>query len=302
MPRNLTDLPLNDDPQDTDWLLGASGISPAVFQKIPVGLVKAPSGGGGGSIFVPINTPTTLTEGGLFFTDTLAENLGIDCSELPLGSRITWVNLSTKSVILYGFSTANGTIIPTNKGIRLGAGNTLDLFVKNGMGWVQILSGLYSFTWIPGLEPPGFIFWRFEFDGSLSEIQADWGLGLKTLTSANGVNIFEVSGFIQKYPSFSAISDNYFIANNSQYLGGGLAIMRCEFIDFQSIQTIALAPQASGVIYNAPSYFKILASIDGSVYSEEWTIALGTGGNHSSPFKNTSLRPGVLTSYNKPLS
>ena len=40
MPRNLHQLPLNEDPQLTDWLLGASGLSPAVFQKMQLEQVK----------------------------------------------------------------------------------------------------------------------------------------------------------------------------------------------------------------------------------------------------------------------
>ena len=38
--RNVSQLPENTDPQDTDWLLGASGNSPSVLQKMAVGNIK----------------------------------------------------------------------------------------------------------------------------------------------------------------------------------------------------------------------------------------------------------------------
>lgn len=152
MPRNLTDLPLNDDPQDTDWLLGASGISPAVFQKIPVGLVKAPVSSGGGSIFVPINEPTTLTEGGLFFTDTLASNLLVTFDSPPIGTYIRWLNYSSKRVFFHGFSTVDGVTIPTDKGIFIPSGGFLEGFV-NSAGNFKQLSGSYNIFYLPGLGP-----------------------------------------------------------------------------------------------------------------------------------------------------
>ena len=40
--RNVSQLPENTAPQDSDWLLGASGNSPSVLQKIPVNAIIFP--------------------------------------------------------------------------------------------------------------------------------------------------------------------------------------------------------------------------------------------------------------------
>ena len=108
------------------------------------------SGGGAGLFFTPVNEPTTLGQGGLFFTDTLTETLIVNCSALGIGAYVRWLNLSPKPVILNGFSTINGVSIPSGKGINIAAGGNLEGFVSVE-GNFKSLSGAYTITF---LNPP----------------------------------------------------------------------------------------------------------------------------------------------------
>jgi hypothetical protein len=111
--KNVSQLPTNSTPQDSDWLLGASGDSPSVFQKIPVGsLIPTTQNSGSIKFSLPVNQNTALTSSGYYFTDNIAANIGIDCSGLGIGEHISWLNLSTKAVVFYGLSTVNGVTIP----------------------------------------------------------------------------------------------------------------------------------------------------------------------------------------------
>ena len=86
--RNVSQLPENTDPQESDWLLGASGNSPSVLQKMAVGNIK-PANESGGSIkfSLPINENYTLTSSGYYFTDNIASDIEIDCSNLGIGEH-----------------------------------------------------------------------------------------------------------------------------------------------------------------------------------------------------------------------
>lgn len=79
--KNLSQLPTNATPQETDWLLGASGVSPAVFQKIPVGAIQKIS-----------------TYGSFFATSPTVKNI-----PLFTATRLTTINE------LRGIKTASGT-------------------------------------------------------------------------------------------------------------------------------------------------------------------------------------------------
>lgn len=74
--RNLSELPLNDNPQETDWLLGASGASPAVFQKIPVGAIQIPG----------LNDLTTIENGQSIKWDSTLQKFVFFCLVLAVES------------------------------------------------------------------------------------------------------------------------------------------------------------------------------------------------------------------------
>mgnify|MGYP007006639396 FL=1 len=119
--RKVSQIPENTDPQDSDWLLGASGNSPSVLQKIAVGNLpgSAPSAGGSIKFALPINENYTLTSSGYYFTDAIAADIEIDCSGLGIGEHIYWLNLSTKSVVFSGLNSVDSVSIPANQGVRL---------------------------------------------------------------------------------------------------------------------------------------------------------------------------------------
>ena len=153
--KNVSQLPTNSDPQDSDWLLGASGDSPSIFQKIPVGsLTPATQNSGSIKFSLPVNQNTALTSSGYYFTDNITANIGIDCSGLGIGEHISWLNLSTKFIVFYGLSTVNGVTIPTNKGVKINADNSIDFFLLDVSHNIKIISGSYSIYWVPGQEPP----------------------------------------------------------------------------------------------------------------------------------------------------
>ena len=152
--KNVSQLPTNSDPQDSDWLLGASGNSPSVFQKIPVGAIVPAQSSGGSVNFTQVNSPVTITQSGYYFTDLLSKNLLVTFTNPPLGTYIKWFNDSTNKVVLSGFTSLDETAIPTNQGIAIAPGNYMEFYVNNGNKNVKTLSGTYFIYWIPGQEPP----------------------------------------------------------------------------------------------------------------------------------------------------
>lgn len=282
MPRNLHQLPLNEDPQLTDWLLGASGLSPAVFQKMQLEQVKdliGASRGGAGLFFTPVNEPTTLEQGGLFFTDTLTENIAVACPT-TVGNYFRWLNYSTKTVILTGFTHVDSTAVPENKGIGIAAGQSLEGFV-NQEGKFKVLSGAYSSAWIPGFEPPGFPFWRIDYNKILSEIQVsfDSNPNQKIVLSGGEVLSFSRSSSLSTAPvgyTYGALNNNLW---NEGYIGSDSAaesLFQSYIINFSSAKTIVkvfVGWQSGG--YNRPTNIKLYASL----YGDSWSLIKEWAGN-----------------------
>jgi hypothetical protein len=151
--RNVSQLPENTDPQDTDWLLGASGNSPSVLQKMAVGNIKPANSGGGYKFSLPVNENKILNSSGYYFTDNLGADITIDCSNLGIGEHIYWINTSTKNIFFSGFNTIDGITIVANKAIKFGQG-TLEFFVKDSNKNIKKISGNHTLDWVPGYVPP----------------------------------------------------------------------------------------------------------------------------------------------------
>lgn len=145
MARNLTDLPLNDDPQDTDWLLGASGISPAVFQKIPVGLVKAAKQKG--ALGVNIVAPTNGTRLLLTFPFP-ATVISFNDLKTTAGTCVIALNLNGTAITPISAVTVNSTpqdvtATASNTGL---AGQRLELVVSSSTGAANLTGTIYLET------------------------------------------------------------------------------------------------------------------------------------------------------------
>ena len=94
-------------------------------------------------------TDTVLNQGGFYLTDSVVNDIKIDCSALPVGSEVCFRNTSNKNVVLYGFSSADNTPLPENKGVRISPSGFLWL-TKNSTNNFNIRSGSYTQGWIPG--------------------------------------------------------------------------------------------------------------------------------------------------------
>ncbi len=80
--RNVNQLPENTDPQDTDWILGASGNSPSVLQKIAVGNLKP-----------DVDIPTKVSE-----LENDAKYLPLDLTGIENGQSVKWDSTLQKFV------------------------------------------------------------------------------------------------------------------------------------------------------------------------------------------------------------
>lgn len=147
MPRNLTDLPLNDDPQDTDWLLGASGISPAVFQKIPVGLVKTKPPKQKGALGINIGAPTNGTRLLLTFpfpaTIISLINLKTTGGTCVVALNINGTPITAISAITVNSTPQNLTAIAFN---LASAGQALELVISGSTGAENLTGTIYLET------------------------------------------------------------------------------------------------------------------------------------------------------------
>lgn len=187
--RNVSQLPENTDPQDTDWLLGASGNSPSVLQKIAVGNLPGSSAGGSIKFALPINENYVLTSSGYYFTDNTASDIEINCSNLGIGENIYWQNLSTKSVVFSGLNSIDSVSIPVNQGVKISSSNFIQFFLKDENKNIKKIEGNHLIDWIPGFAPFGFRFWRVDFNWILSEIQFYYEDAPSTKVALNSANI-----------------------------------------------------------------------------------------------------------------
>lgn len=307
--KNLSQLPTNATPQETDWLLGASGVSPAVFQKIPVGAIQ--SGGSGGSIkfSLPVNQNTALTSSGYYFTDNIAGNIGIDCSQLGIGDHISWVNLSTKAIVFYGLATVNGTTIPANKGVRIETNTSIEFFLKDGNFNARVLAGSHTLYWIPGQEPTGYKYWEISYNGNLSELQYDINGQKYTFSSANSCVLTELTSGYYIQPSLSALSDGVLSISNTQYIGSSanqFYSIRASFSTQQgaTFNRIWLYPQANGAsCYHVPGQIKLRRSLDGILWDQWVTMNVASTGNYvsSTTLAAHGFVQGALKSLDLPL-
>jgi hypothetical protein len=218
--KNVSQLPTNSDPQDSDWLLGASGDSPSVFQKIPVGsLIPTTQNSGSIKFSLPVNQNTALTSSGYYFTDNIAANIGIDCSGLGIGEHISWLNLSTKAVVFYGLSTVNGVTIPANQGVKIASANSIDFFLLDANHNIKIISGSYLIYWIPGQEPPTLIF-TYSFPGDTNGLFYYLGATKYGSTFQNPVDRGEINVWANSYIDVRLPSKAFDRLNNGENPGG----------------------------------------------------------------------------------
>jgi hypothetical protein len=232
--KNLSQLPTNSTPQDSDWLLGASGDSPSVFQKIPVGaLIPSTQNSGSIKFSLPVNQNTALTSSGYYFTNNIAANIGIDCSGLGIGEHISWVNLSTQAVVFYGLSTVNGVTIPANQGVRINPADSIDFFLLDANHNIKIISGSYVIHWIPGQEPPTLIF-TYSFPGDNNGLFYYLGSTKYNSIFQNPVNRGEINVSANSYIDVRLPSKAFDRLNNgnvgeiwhSNYLGAGWIVVQ----------------------------------------------------------------------------
>ena len=190
--RNVSQLPENTDPQDSDWLLGASGNSPSVLQKINVGNLPGSSAGGSIKFALPINENYTLTSSGYYFTDAIASasDIEINCSNLGIGDHIYWQNLSTKNVFFSGLNSIDSVSIPSTKGARVLSGNYLEFFAKDSSKNAKSMAGSYTINYLPGqaLQDPyhnNIVLFLKGIGANNSIVFTDNSISPKTIT-ANG--------------------------------------------------------------------------------------------------------------------
>jgi hypothetical protein len=119
------------------------------------------TGAGGSLEYVLVNASRTLTASGFYFTADISANILASVSSPPRGFYVKWLNRDTdKKVFLGGFSSINGTTIPTNQGIAIAPNSNLEFFTEDSSGSVRTLSGNFSIYYLPGNEPPTVTFTR----------------------------------------------------------------------------------------------------------------------------------------------
>jgi hypothetical protein len=154
----------------------------------------------------------------------------------------------------------------------------------------------------------GFSYWRFSYNGLLSELQFDLGDGLKTFSVANGVSSFTAGANITaEVPSFAALSDGILGTSNNQRVGTAAGTTYCEinavFEGPVSIMSLGYYPQAANaLIYNLPGTIRIAPSIDGIVYQDIHEQQISTTGLSvsSTNFSAQGLIQNALNVFNLP--
>lgn len=290
--RNVSQLPENTDPQDTDWLLSASGDSPTVLQKIAVGNLpgSAPSVGGGSIKFaLPINENYVLTSSGYYFTDAIAADIEIDCSNLEIGTHIFWINLSSKNLVFSGLNSIDNIVIPTNKGLRISSQNSINFFLKDANKNINKISGNYFIDWIPQFAPPTYFYWRLDFNYILSDIQFYYSDNpdIKVILNGNNIISFERSATY----STSPLEYNVGLLNNGSqdgYIGrddgNGMQAYIIQIPTPKIVSAIGLCCQAGQD--NLPSVVRLYRGNNPTNWEmvKEWTgnrINIADGNNGS---------------------
>lgn len=216
------------------------------------------SGGSSGSIkfSLPVNQNMALTSSGYYFTDNIAGNIGIDCSQLGIGDHISWVNLSTKAVVFYGLATVNGTTIPANKGVRIEANTSIEFFLKDANFNARVLAGSYTVNWIPGQEPP-FLSFVYVSDGDTNDIIHYFGTNSYLESYINPVTRgsigSSVSSNLSGYPDgHIKLYDKSSLLSNA-WVSEQLSEAQTHTIDFLTRQARITRFSLKGTDYHSPS-------------------------------------------------
>jgi hypothetical protein len=311
MSRYADQLPIITEPTPGNYLLGTDENDPKALVRIPAeGL-----GNGGGSTeytildetALDVDSNVALSAGLYLYVGNAPANF--DLSGLVDGERVEIINHTAHKIYLFGFDNWvwNGisTALQENKGLILEKGGLIGAKHDENLLLFNTLPNGLSQYWREKLLPPGFVYWLFQWNGNLSEIQFDVGDGVaKRLTPGlnNVSTLTEISGFVNTSPNFLAISDGILSNNNSQYIGVNAGANYCSMRAFfdvpKMLVEILVSPQGSATnIYNAPSNLIVSNSQDAVNWLVVKNIALGTGGDHLSPFANTMLRPNSLIKF-----
>lgn len=238
-------------------------------------------------------------------------SINLDLSSLAAGSKVEILNHTSHKIYLFGFSAFiwNGTTttLQTDKGLIVEKGSIAISKLNNNLLLFNILPNGLQQNWKVGTVFTGSIYWKFNWNGNLTEVQYALTDGIATrltpnLGQNNIVALVQGPNFNAATPSFSGISDGNLGSGNSQYIGsdssGSYAEMTVQFSVPTQIISILIAGQGDTTnLYNAPSNFIVSSSNDGINFDLVKNISLGAVGNSSSPFTGTTLRPAILTSY-----
>lgn len=153
----------------------------------------------------------------------------------------------------------------------------------------------------------GSLYWRIDYNGVLSEIQASFN-GSETptvLSSANGVTFSRLGT-----PLSSTNSPSYNVGSlNNNTLSGdyiGYAegtsnnAYQILFDTPKVITSIWLAPQGGGsTLFNVGSYCKLYKSGNGTTWElvKQWAVSDSYLSQVNSPFNGTLLRPNILIQF-----
>jgi hypothetical protein len=154
----------------------------------------------------------------------------------------------------------------------------------------------------------GFQYWRFSYNGNLSELQFDSGEGLRPFTVANGVSSFTAGENVSsQIPNFAALSDGVLDTTNDQRIGTAIGATYCDinaiFVNPVNIAVVGFYPQASGsAIYNIPGTIRVARSVNGINYDQihEQQITTTGASISSTNFSVQGLTQDALNVFNLP--
>lgn len=142
--------------------------------------------------------------------------------------------------------------------------------------------------------PAGYRYWRFSYNGTLSELQYDIGGTKYLFNSSNGCTLTYVSGVTQRT---GELSDGILSTTNNQYIGatgGNVAVVQATFTSEKQFNKLWFYPQATsanGLIFNMPGYMTISVSSDDISWTNVATVNVSVSGNYG----NTNLTAQGMT-------
>ncbi len=270
MSRYADQLPINLAPNGANFLLSTNDSDGKALERIPLELA-----GGGSKKYtiidendLDIDSNIVLSAGLYLYVGNAPANF--ELSALVDGERVEIINHTAHKVFLFGFTNWvwNGTTtaLQNDKGLIVEKGGLIAAKHSDNLLLFNTLPNGLAQDWRQGLAPPGYKFWRVDFNEILTEIAFYYEDNPNTIVVLNGANVVSFAR-TETYSDSGALVFNTAILNDGNFATGytGSADTRknayiIEIPSVKNVSALHLGGQSGGA--NRPTVVTLYKGLD----------------------------------------